>query len=399
MSSTTSRMAMYKPASGENVNVVTDLNNNLDSLDLNMNFRTCTSSTRPSVKWDGMTIHETDTRKSYVWNATPAVSGWYEIFTAETPLTQVNLAQSATGSFTLTSKINTDTTSRLQVRGDGRLEWGPGGAAATDTFLSRSGSNALSTAGDFTVTGNTTISSTTESTALNVSGGGTISKSLTIGGSASLGSGQGVLTLRNATTPPTANPTDGAINWVSSDRLFFRSSKGMQLVGVGAQSVVADSTKTNPSTETLMYTFTIPANDSTTGSTYRIRAWGTFNSNGAATATFKGYIGGTGGTLLVNNGGIASTGTVSNRIWNAEIFVVNTSGGASGKCNMHGIWFTNISTNGLGTATPDSRMSGFTEASNINWTANQDIALTIQITPSNASNNLRIMGAIAERCN
>jgi hypothetical protein len=73
----TTRLALYKPNAADDINVDTDLNGNLDSIDLNMNYRVCTSSTRPSSPYVGQSIYETDTGKIlFRTNA----GTWQEIF-------------------------------------------------------------------------------------------------------------------------------------------------------------------------------------------------------------------------------------------------------------------------------------------------------------------------------
>lgn len=83
MSTTTSRLGLYKPASdgSETVNVVTDLLNNLDKLDQATGVQVVTSSTRPSTPYAGKLIAESDTGyRTYFHNGTsPASGGWVEI--------------------------------------------------------------------------------------------------------------------------------------------------------------------------------------------------------------------------------------------------------------------------------------------------------------------------------
>ncbi|WP_328494097.1 hypothetical protein OHS59_16180 [Streptomyces sp. NBC_00414] len=64
----TSRLALYKPDGADDINVGTDLNANYDKIDLNSNFRVCTSSTRPSSPFTGLSIFETNTGAAYVWD-------------------------------------------------------------------------------------------------------------------------------------------------------------------------------------------------------------------------------------------------------------------------------------------------------------------------------------------
>lgn len=83
----TTRLALYKPNPADDINVATDLNANLDSVDLNMNYRVCTSSTRPSSPYVGQTIYETDTQNTYYRNN---ATTWVQIFTAGTQISLNN---------------------------------------------------------------------------------------------------------------------------------------------------------------------------------------------------------------------------------------------------------------------------------------------------------------------
>lgn len=149
MSTTTTRMALYKPAAdgAEFVNVVTDLNNNWDKIDSFLGFASCTSSTRPSVVWNGICIRETDTNRTYVSNGSaPASGSWVEIFNASNALTpaSLNITGSASGSDSVTVKVTGDSQQRFIINGNGVVEWGSG-SAAVDTNLYRSGVDTLST--------------------------------------------------------------------------------------------------------------------------------------------------------------------------------------------------------------------------------------------------------------
>lgn len=78
---TTPRLSLYKPAAVDNVNVTTDVNNNMDTLDLAPGFQVVTSTTRPSTPYSGKAIAESDTSyRSYFSNGTgPASGSWVEL--------------------------------------------------------------------------------------------------------------------------------------------------------------------------------------------------------------------------------------------------------------------------------------------------------------------------------
>lgn len=79
----TSRLSLYKPDPADDINVDTDINANLNAIDLNIGYRVCTSSTRPSSPFVGQTIYETDTGDTYYRNNSTT---WVKIFTASTTL-------------------------------------------------------------------------------------------------------------------------------------------------------------------------------------------------------------------------------------------------------------------------------------------------------------------------
>lgn len=71
MATTTTRLGLYKPAGTEQSNVVTDINNNYDKIDTAVGATICTSGTRPATSlFTGRVIHETDTRRNYVYDGT-----------------------------------------------------------------------------------------------------------------------------------------------------------------------------------------------------------------------------------------------------------------------------------------------------------------------------------------
>jgi hypothetical protein len=127
MSTTTSRLGLYKTASdgSELVNVVTDLLNNWDKLDLNANYRDCTSTTRPSTVWAGLCIRESDTGRLYVSNGSAPASGSWKQIPAEGATFLAGLVLGSTlavsGAVTLSSTLGvtgaTSLNSTLAVTG------------------------------------------------------------------------------------------------------------------------------------------------------------------------------------------------------------------------------------------------------------------------------------------
>lgn len=100
-------------------------------------------------------------------------------------------------------RVTGDTVHRYQIDSNGRIQWGAGGASAVDTNLYRNAAGELKTDTAMTVLTN-----------------------LAVAGVPSLGSGAGVLSLANAGTAPTTNPTNGAILYGVGGGVFYRDSGG-----------------------------------------------------------------------------------------------------------------------------------------------------------------------------
>ncbi|MEU6234413.1 hypothetical protein [Kitasatospora sp. NPDC047058] len=155
MSTTTPRMGLYKTASdgSELVNVVTDLLNNLDKLDLNANFRDCTSSTRPSTVWAGLCIRESDTGRLWVSNGSAPASGSWKQLPVEGATFLAGLVLGSTLAVAGAVTFN----STLAVTGAATLSSTLGVAGAVNL------NSTLAVTGASTLTGNVTVGGTISS--------------------------------------------------------------------------------------------------------------------------------------------------------------------------------------------------------------------------------------------
>jgi len=70
VATTTPKMALYKADPTEYVDVDVDINQNYDKIDLNLPNFVCTSATRPATPFVGMTIYETNTNVTRLWDGT-----------------------------------------------------------------------------------------------------------------------------------------------------------------------------------------------------------------------------------------------------------------------------------------------------------------------------------------
>lgn len=352
MSSTTSRAAFYKPAGGENVNVTTDLNNNWDKLDTNLNFRVAASATaRNAISpfWAGLAVRDTDTGKTWVSNGSAPISAsWSQIpnsgssfdsdidiaagkqFNSGGTSSTANFAaqNTATGDDLISGRISTDTQSRYLVDTDGKTWWGPGGVTTQDTNLYRDSTNVLATDDEFLIKGGNLI--------------------LTSGGTAEM-------------------------NAVPS-----------------ATTTVASTTS-----ETVIATYTASANDMIAGAVYKITAWGVAGVTGTPTMIFKPRFGGVAGT---SNATITVTASsnVTAKVWKAEALFVIQSTGASGNVHSNITVSEGLSVVGSNPSTCVVRMDGNTTTT-VNTTVSNDLVITAKWSASSASNTLTCQGFIAER--
>lgn len=348
MSSTTTRVSLYKPAGGENVNVTTDLNDNLDKLDTNLNFRVVASAVARnaiSPHWEGLNVRETDTGRTYISNGSTPISGsWSQIpnsgstFDADLDLTsgkQVNIGtsgstasfaalNSAVGDDLLSGRITGDTVSRYLVNSDGETWWGPGGGTSQDVNLYRSAANTLATDDNFSV----------------------------------------------------------------GENLIFGGTSAAKNADLSQSATVANTT-----TETTFLTYTIPANDMVVGAVYKVTCWGTAGVTGTPTLTLKSKLGGvTNATIPIT----ASSG-VTGKVWKAELYLSILTTGASGTWfgNFHVVEGLSVAgTNPVAAA--QDRMDGGSALA-VDTTVSRDITLTAQWSAASASNTITCRGYAAER--
>jgi len=221
MSTTTTRLSLYKTASdgSEFVNVVTDLLNNLDAIDLNIGYRDCTSTTRPSTVWRGLPIRESDTGRLYVSNGSaPASASWVEIPSA---------GASVLSAMTFAGAVGMNSTLAVTGAATFNSTLRSVGAASLNSTLAVTGATTLSN--------NLTVAGTGSATSL----GGTLTVTGSFTGASNMT--MGAWTSYTPTwTASTTNPTLG--NGTLTSRWC---RMGRQITWIG--SLVAGSTTTGGS--------------------------------------------------------------------------------------------------------------------------------------------------------
>lgn len=337
MSSSTSRVSLYKPAGNENINVTTDLNNNWDKVDTNLGCRVAANAAaRNAITpfWAGMLVRDTDTGSVYVSNGTPPISGsWTQVATAG-----ASLSITGTNLLTLNGAVSTDnklvglqsgdSNNRFELCADGKMRWGTGGAGL-DVVLSRTASSTIGTdSGDH----------------------------LSVGGD---------LKLVNGTT-------------------IYRNK------------LSATTTVQTTTTETAIGTLTIPANDAKVGAIYRITCWGILSTTVTPTMTIAAKIGGTGGSALGTTNAVTTGSSITDQAFRAELNFSVTATGASGQGFGNLVVVHAFANDTMPATSPATIMDG---GALVTWdtTASKDLVITAKWNTSSSSNNLRCYGATCER--
>lgn len=243
----TTRLGLYKPDGDDNVDEITDLNNNYDRLDALVSFVPVTLSTYPASAFQGEAFYETDTGKAYVnKSAVASASDYWQIMVAgahfDADMT-FNGSVTASGG-TLEAVVPTssdtgvrvkatgDTDWRVTINGDGSIDIGPGNAAA-DITMYRDSAGVLGLADSLIVGADVIVGDVLYATDVELTGEARVN---------------------GATLRPQLH------------------------------SVISHS---NSTTEKALQTITIPANDAVVGASYRIRLFGTAQVTGTPTLNFR----------------------------------------------------------------------------------------------------------------
>jgi hypothetical protein len=363
----TTRLGLYKPAAdgSENVNVVSDLNDNWDRVDALVSYVPVTTGTYPASGYRGQAFYETDTGKGYINTSASAStitkaqvvvaganfdsnislsSSAGQFTTGGTASDSAFAAQRASaGDFLLSGRtISGSGSSRFTAKIDGTLSWGGGGGAATDVDLWRPSADTLAIDGALQVTGE-----------FDAFADANVGGDLEVSG-----------------------------NYIANTSAVFRPEPHIA-------TTIASS-----SAEAALQTFAIPANDAAVGAVYRIRAYGTAQVTGTPTMTFRFKIGGTGGTTLQAISAITARSGMTDGWWEIEAIVTCSATGGSGTWSpfIRGThnFVTSVSTITTMATTVTASVTRDTTISN-------DLILSGQWSASSPSNSIVCRGSLCER--
>jgi hypothetical protein len=371
---TTRTGKLYKPAAGDDVNVTTDINNNMDNLDTYaMGFvEVANSAARPTTVWPGLCIFQEDDETTWVSNgSSPASASWINIPNG-TSVGSTNVSVAGTGSAGITVNVTGDSLKRFTIYGDGDLKWGDG-SATQDTDLFRNAAGELRTNDSFTVMEN-----------------------LAVGGAPSVGAGLGVLSLKNATTAPTGNPSSGVIIYSDSDsRMVVRNPSGADQYVQHSFSggVVSDLVST--ATETTLLSVVVPANEIINDGIYVLTLMGVLSCNAGTTINLRSKVN---GATMVGTGNYTLGAALTTEPWRMETTMRFRNPGASSSLFAHQITtsrWNDADPNTAALVLMDSMTS--TAGSTIDTTSPVTFSVTGDWGASSANNRLVVTGYWFER--
>jgi hypothetical protein len=116
----------------------------------------------------------------------------------------------------------------------------------------------------------------------------------------------GPLTLENQSVAP-ATPVGGAVAYAVGGVLTYINPQGLVNTIVGSQGglTAAGTAITTTTSETVLQSMSLPANDAIAGAVYKMAGWGVFSSTASPGSTvFTSRLGGVTGTSLVAMAGI-----------------------------------------------------------------------------------------------
>ena len=164
----------------------------------------------------------------------------------------------------------------------------------------------------------------------------------------------------------------------------------------------------NTTTETTLFpVITIPANFLRDGRLLRVTAIGQYSTTGTPTMLFSIRLGGAAGTLVCKSAACTTPSGVTAAVWKVEALLQVRTNGSSGTVMGNGIATvcaavagTVASATGEGLVTPMTQGGVVTPATaTVDFTANQDLVVTITWGTASASNTITGLNLLVEAVN
>jgi hypothetical protein len=196
--------------------------------------------------------------------------------------------------------------------------------------------------------------------------------------------------LANQTATP-ATPTAGAVLYSTGGVLTYQNTQGLVNTITGSQGglTAVGTAITGTTSETVIQSMSLPANDAIPSAVYKIVGWGIFSTTASPGNTvFTIRLGGVAGTTLVATANIALTASLTNAQFNYEARV-NFLSATTVTADLE----LTINTAAGGAAA--EFLVATTAAVTVSLTSTK--ALVVDITPGASGNSLTLQGGWSER--
>jgi hypothetical protein len=200
----------------------------------------------------------------------------------------------------------------------------------------------------------------------------------------------GPVTLLNQATAPAA-AAGATVLYSTGGVMTYTNPQGLVNTIVGSQGGLqaAGSAITGGTTETVLQSMSLPANDAIAGAVYKMVGWGVFTSTGTPGNTvFTSRLGGVAGTSLVATANIALTASLTNAQWKHET-LLNFLSPTSVSC------LTEITVDTAAGGATAVVLAASTSAVTVSLTSTKTWVL--DITPGASGNSIQLLGGWSER--
>lgn len=183
-----------------------------------------------------------------------------------------------------------------------------------------------------------------------------------------------------------------AVGWTAGQRILAASLLDMQLTNAGT----APTTVANTAVETVIASYTIPANDAVAGSAYRLTAWGLGSVTGTPTITFRVRVGGLTGASSGQSGARTASSGITSHPWKvvSELYIL--SAGAAGTTGRQVTTMETLSVAGGAQFVSPPMIVDGTNAGAIDTTVANDFIVTVLWSAANALNTATCNGIFVE---
>lgn len=201
---------------------------------------------------------------------------------------------------------------------------------------------------------------------------------------------QGPLTFSNQTAQP-ATPTGGVVAYASGGVLTYINPQGLVNTLVGSQGglTAAGTAITSTTSETVLQSMSLPANDAVAGSVYKMVGWGVFSSTGSPGSTvFTSRLGGVAGTSLVATANITLGTSLTSAQWRHET-LLNFLSPTTVVC------MTELVINSAVAGAASAYLAASTSAVTVSLSSAKSWVL--DVTPGASGNSIQLLGGWTER--